>query len=87
MKITYKTKGTCTHTIDLEIEDNVVKSVDLYGGCPGNTTGIKQLVTGMDAKEVIKRLRGVKCGRKDTSCPDQLALAIESVLEQAGTGS
>lgn len=87
MKITYKTKGTCTQTIDLEIEDGLVKSVDFYGGCPGNTTGIKQLVTGMDAAEVQKRLGGVKCGVKDTSCPDQLARAIETMLEQPDAGS
>ena len=83
MKINYKTKGTCSHTIDLEIEDGIIKSVDLHGGCPGNTTGIKLLVTGMDAAEVQKRLGGVKCGGKATSCPDQLARAIESILQQS----
>ena len=85
MKIAYKTKGTCTHTIDLEIDGGVIKSVDFHGGCPGNTTGIKQLVTGMDAAEIQKRLRGVTCGRKSTSCPDQLALAIGSILDSSDT--
>jgi uncharacterized protein (TIGR03905 family) len=85
MRMNYKTKGTCTRTIDLEIEDGVVKSVDFYGGCPGNTTGIKQLVTGMDAAEVVRRLRGIRCGMKDTSCPDQLAQAIESMLGESAS--
>ncbi len=80
MKMNYQTKGTCTHTIDLEIEDGVIKHVVFHGGCPGNTSGIQQLVTGMDAAEVYKRLRGVRCGQKDTSCPDQLARAIGSML-------
>ncbi len=83
MKITYKTKGTCARKLDLEIEDGIIKSVDFHGGCPGNAAGIKQLVTGMDAAEVQKRLRGIRCGMKQTSCPDQLALAIESMLQQA----
>ena len=85
MKIAYKTKGTCSHTIDLEIDNGIITSVDFHGGCPGNTAGIKKLVTGMDAAEIKERLRGVTCGRKSTSCPDQLALAIESILEQSDT--
>ena len=79
MKMTYKTKGTCSKKIDLEIEDGVIKSVDFHGGCPGNTLGIKRLITGMEAEEVKRKLAGVKCGFKDTSCPDQLARAIESI--------
>lgn len=85
MKITYSAKGTCTRTIDLEIENGIVTSVDLHGGCPGNTTGIKQLVTGMEAAEVVRRLKGVKCGMKNTSCPDQLACAVEFMLAETDT--
>lgn len=73
----YKTKGTCCSEINLEIENNVIKSLSFKGGCNGNLQGIAALVVGMDKDEVIKRLEGVHCGLKSTSCPDQLAKALK----------
>lgn len=79
----YKTKGTCSQMIYFDLEDGKVKNVQFLGGCNGNLKGIGQLVEGMDAKEVISSLEGTKCGMKSTSCPDQLAKALRSALEQA----
>ena len=80
----YKTTGTCSTKIlfDIYEEDGVkkVKDVQFVGGCHGNTQGVAKLVEGMRADEVINRLKGIKCGFKPTSCPDQLAKAIESQL-------
>jgi uncharacterized protein (TIGR03905 family) len=81
MKKTYYTKGTCTKQIDIDIEDGVIKSAILYGGCPGNIEGISQLVAGMNAIKARDLLSGIKCGNKSTSCPDQLARAIEMALD------
>ena len=78
----YKIKGTCSQMICFDLEDGKVKNVQFLGGCNGNLKGIGQLVEGMDAKEVISRLEGTKCGMKSTSCPDQLAKALRSALEQ-----
>jgi uncharacterized protein (TIGR03905 family) len=80
MKTTYKTKGTCSSQIDVEIEDGVVKAVQFLGGCDGNLQAVSKLVTGMDAREAKERLQGIRCGRKSTSCPDQLSKAIASAL-------
>lgn len=73
----YKTRGTCSSAIKFDIEDGKVCNVEFQGGCNGNTKGIAALVEGMDAQEVIKRLEGVTCGFKPTSCPDQLARALK----------
>lgn len=78
----YKTHGTCSVAIDLEVENGIIKHAQFINGCPGNTAGISQLVAGMPAAEVIKRLKGIKCGNKPTSCPDQLACALEEALQQ-----
>ena len=81
MTHTYKTKGTCAQAIEIEISDNnIIESVRFIGGCKGNTKGISALVKGMDAKDVIDRLSGIKCGFKPTSCPDQLAVALKSII-------
>ncbi len=80
MKKTYFTKGTCANQIDIDIEDGVIKSAQFFGGCDGNLQGIAQLVAGMDANKAKELLSGIKCGRKNTSCPDQLAKAIEMAL-------
>lgn len=82
MKTTYTTKGTCAKQIDMEIEDGIIKSAEFHGGCDGNLRGISQLVTGMEAEKAKMLLSGIKCGRKSTSCPDQLAKAIEEALGQ-----
>lgn len=81
MTHTYKTKGTCAGAIEIDINDNnVIESVRFIGGCKGNTQGISALVKGMDAKEVIDRLSGIRCGFKSTSCPDQLATALKGII-------
>ncbi|MBQ7872284.1 MAG: TIGR03905 family TSCPD domain-containing protein [Oscillospiraceae bacterium] len=76
MQYEYKTNGTCSSKILLEIEDNKVHNVTFLGGCNGNLQGIGKLVEGMDVDEVIARLQGICCGPKATSCPDQLAKAL-----------
>ena len=76
----YRTQGVCSQAIDLEIEGGKVCRVRFLGGCPGNTAGIERLVVGMDAEEVRERLAGVDCCGRGTSCPDQLARAIGSVV-------
>ena len=72
----YTTKGTCSRSIDVEIEDGIVKFVEFEGGCNGNTQGIAKLVTGRPVEEVISLLEGTDCGGRGTSCPDQLAKAL-----------
>lgn len=76
MKFTYTTKGVCSRSIDIEIEDDIIKSVSYTGGCNGNLKGIGSLVVGMKVDDVIERLQGIKCGFKNTSCPAQLAQAL-----------
>ena len=76
----YKTKGTCSQQIDIEIKDGVIESVKFFGGCNGNLQGISALVKGMKPEEAISKLKGIKCGFKSTSCPDQLACALKSIL-------
>ena len=78
----YKTTGVCARTIDIEMDGTKVKSVSFNGGCNGNGKGIGALVSGMEASEVIKRCKGIKCGMKSTSCPDQLARALEKYLKE-----
>lgn len=80
MRIEYKTKGTCSRQINIEVEDGIVQNVEFIGGCNGNLKGIGQLVKGMKVEDVIERLEGTKCGSKPTSCPDQLATALKSAL-------
>ena len=80
--IEYKTRGTCSRMIVLDIEDDVIKECSIIGGCAGNTTGVSALVKGMKTSEVVERLKGIRCGFKPTSCPDQLALAIEEALSE-----
>lgn len=80
MRYTYKTKGTCSQMIEFDLEDNKVSNLHFNGGCNGNLKGISALVENMDAEEVIKRCKGITCGFKGTSCPDQLAKALEEAL-------
>ena len=81
--ITYTTKGTCSRQIDIEINDNyIIESVKFTGGCSGNTQGVSALVAGMSVEEAIKRLDGIKCGPRSTSCPDQLACALKTYKNQ-----
>ncbi len=83
MTYTYETQGTCSQRIDLELDGNIIKEVVFTGGCNGNLKGISSLVVGMTAEHVIERMKGVTCGFKETSCPDQLARALEGALAQA----
>lgn len=79
MKYTYKTKGVCSSTINFEVEDDVITSLQFVGGCNGNLKGISSLCVGMKVQDVIERLEGIKCGFKSTSCPDQLAKALKEI--------
>ncbi len=76
----YKTKGTCSREINFEISDGKLHNVQYIGGCNGNLKGVGALVEGMEIHEAIRRLKGIKCGLKSTSCPDQLATALEQYL-------
>ena len=83
MKYTYYTHGTCSSQIDLELdEQGIIRNVMFYGGCHGNLQGISILLRGMKATDVIAKLQGVRCGYKNTSCPDQLARALREALNQ-----
>ena len=80
-KYTYKTQGTCSQAIEITVDDdNRIYSVQFIGGCDGNTKGISSLVRGMKVQDVIAKLRGITCGYKSTSCPDQLSKALEAML-------
>ena len=82
MQYEYKTKGTCSQRIIFEIVDGKVTNVQFLGGCNGNLQGISKLVEGMDVNEVIDRIKGIHCGMKPTSCPDQLATALQEAMNQ-----
>lgn len=77
MHYEYKTNGTCSQRISFEVKDGKVMNVQFLGGCNGNLQGISKLVEGMDVDEVIKKVEGIHCGMKQTSCPDQLAKALK----------
>lgn len=77
----YKTKGTCSTQIDIEMDGEVIKSVSFTGGCNGNLQGISKLVEGMRGEDAIAKLRGIRCGFKSTSCPDQLSYAVEQAMK------
>lgn len=79
----YKTKGTCSRAIEIEVDGDTIQSVTFVGGCNGNTKGISRLVKGMKIADVIERLEGVQCGEKGTSCPDQLAHALKELVQTA----
>lgn len=77
---TYKTRGTCSRAIEYEIADGVITECRFVGGCMGNTQGVAALVKGMRVEEAVSRLKGIQCGFRGTSCPDQLAIALEQHL-------
>lgn len=79
----YKTQGTCSRQIDIELDGDIIKSVKFHGGCNGNLQGVTKLVEGKTVDEVIERLEGIKCGFKQTSCPDQLAKALREAKAKA----
>ncbi len=78
----FQPKGVCSSMIDIEVDNDTIKSVTFTGGCNGNLQGISALVKGMKIEDAITRLKGIRCGFKSTSCPDQLAQALESILEK-----
>ncbi|MBR2954085.1 MAG: TIGR03905 family TSCPD domain-containing protein [Clostridia bacterium] len=82
MDYKYKTKGTCAREISFKLEDGIVKNVSFFGGCNGNLKGIAALIEGRKAEEIIPLIKGTKCGFKSTSCPDQLALALQEALNE-----
>lgn len=79
MKVCYKTQGTCSSLIEVEVENGIVTDIHFTGGCNGNLQGISSLVKGMAVDEVIARLEGIRCGSRITSCPDQLCKALRSL--------
>ena len=78
--LSYQTQGTCSKQIDIELKDGVIASVKFTGGCHGNLQGVSALVKGMKPEEAISKLKGIRCGMKTTSCPDQLAHALEKMI-------
>ncbi len=79
--LSYRTRGTCSRSIEIVLDGDIVESVRFEGGCDGNTHGIENLVAGMKIDDVIEKLEGIRCGFKSTSCPDQLAVALRSAKE------
>ena len=82
LSLEYTTKGTCSRKILFEVEDGKVHNVQFVGGCNGNTQGVARLVEGMDVNEAISRMKGIDCNGRGTSCPDQLAKALEQAIQK-----
>ncbi|MGE4276084.1 MAG: TIGR03905 family TSCPD domain-containing protein [Lawsonibacter sp.] len=80
MTITYRPKGVCSQKFTIEVENEVVQSLEVVGGCSGNLQGLSALLRGMKVEEAIRRMEGIRCGMKSTSCPDQIAQALKKVL-------
>lgn len=76
----YKTRGTCSREIHIEVENDIVKNVEFIGGCNGNAQGIARLINGMNIHDVIAKTEGIDCGGRGTSCPDQLAKALKMII-------
>lgn len=77
MEYRFKPKGVCSQEMIIQLEEDIIKEVKIIGGCAGNTVGVSRLIKGMKINEAIKRLKGIPCGLRSTSCPDQLAIALE----------
>ena len=82
MQYIYSIRGVCSRKMIIKVEGNTIKKVEIIGGCAGNTVGVSRLIQGMDIDEAIKRLKGIPCGNKGTSCPDQLARALEDIKKE-----
>lgn len=78
---TFTTSGVCAKTIDFKIEDGILQNVKFNGGCPGNAIGLSAMVEGMQIEEVVAKLKGIECGKRPTSCPDQLAKALRELMK------
>ena len=83
-KLTYYPEGVCSVMIEVELDGDTIKDVVFTGGCNGNLNGISKLIKGMNAREVIEKLEGTRCGVNETSCPDQLSKALKQALDKAG---
>ena len=83
MKYTYIPKGVCSRKISIELDKDKILNVEFEGGCNGNTKGIAAMIRGQNVNDVIERLKGIQCQSKGTSCPDQLALALEQALKES----
>lgn len=83
MTYSYRPQGTCSKLMTFELEDGVIRNLEVIGGCSGNLQGMARLVEGMKAEDAIGKLRGIRCGFKPTSCPDQFAIALEQALEKS----
>ncbi|MGE4352681.1 MAG: TIGR03905 family TSCPD domain-containing protein [Oscillospiraceae bacterium] len=81
MTTIFRPQGVCSRLMEIETEGDVICGLHITGGCSGNLQGISRLVEGMTIEETIKKLRGIRCGFKKTSCPDQLAIALETILK------
>ncbi len=79
--IEYKTKGTCSRMVTVDTEDGIITDCSFVGGCSGNTQGVAALVRGMKIEDAIGKMKGIRCGFKETSCPDQLARALEEIIK------
>lgn len=79
MKYNFTPRGVCSREMEIEMDGDIIKSVKIIGGCAGNTVGVSRLIEGMHIDEAIKRMKGIPCGSKGTSCPDQLAIALEQI--------
>ncbi len=79
MVYNFTPRGVCSKAMEIEVEEDTIKKVKIIGGCAGNTVGVSRLVEGMKIDEAIKRLKGIPCGSKGTSCPDQLSIALEEI--------
>ena len=82
MRYSYKPSGVCASRIDFEIVNNIIKDMRVIGGCPGNSLGVRALCIGKDIDQVIDKLKGIKCGFRDTSCPDQITKALEQYKKE-----
>ncbi len=86
MQYRYRTQGTCSSEILIDLDGDTIRSVQFTGGCNGNLQGVGSLVRGMKAAEVVRRLKGIRCGTKPTSCPDQLAKALLQAMALQAAG-
>lgn len=83
MEYRFSPEGVCSTEMIVDIEDGIIKSAKIIGGCPGNTVGLTNLLVGMTVKEAIKKLKGIPCGFRPTSCPDQMAQGLEKIMKEA----
>lgn len=82
MHYSYRTNGVCAHKVEFDVEDGVIENIEFLGGCEGNHKGVAALAAGMTPDEAMRRLKGITCGRRNTSCPDQLANALADFLQE-----